>query len=37
MVVNQAEMRKDGCMQGVEAYEGDLYINLMKSNALLQL
>ena len=24
LVVSQAEMRKDECMPGVEAYEGDL-------------
>ena len=37
MFVNQAEMKKDGWMQGAEAFERELKVNLLKKNALLQL
>ena len=36
-VVSQAEMRMDGWMARVKAYEGDLYVNLLTGNTLLHL
>ena len=35
--VSQGEIRKDSLMQGAAACEGDLNMNLLKRNALLQL
>ena len=35
--VSQGEIRKDSLMQGAAACEGDLNVNLLKRNALLQL
>ena len=37
LVLSQIETGKDGWMSGVEAYEGDLKVSLLKRNALLQL
>ena len=36
MVVSQLEIKKDGWMPEVKAYEEDLYINLLKRNTLPQ-
>ena len=36
MVASQAEMRLDGSLQVAKAYKGDLYVNLLQRNVLLQ-
>ena len=36
LVVSQLEIKKDGWMPEVKAYEEDLYINLLKRNTLPQ-